>query len=52
LEQGEISEGKLKSEAIQALLAQDAIAPPVTQVAVAEVSLTSFDDLLSNGVMP
>ena len=50
LEQGEISEGKLKREAIQALLAQDAIALPVTQVAVAEVSLTSFDDLLSTPV--
>lgn len=47
LEQGEISEGKLKRDAIQALLAQDAIAPPVTQIAVAEVSLASFDDLLS-----
>lgn len=51
LEQGEISEGKLNREAVQALLRQDAIAPPVTQVAVAEISLTSFDDLLSNGVM-
>jgi hypothetical protein len=47
LEQGEISEGKLKREAIQGLLAQEAMAPPVTQVAVAEVSLTSFDELLS-----
>jgi len=47
LEQGEVSEGKLKREAIQALLELDAIAPPVTQVAVAEVSLTSFDELLS-----
>jgi len=51
LEQGEISAGKLSREAVQALLEQDAIAPPVTQVAVAEVSLTSFDDLLGNGVM-
>lgn len=51
LEQGEISAGKLNREAVQALLEQDAIAPPVTQVAVAEVSLKSFDDLLSNGVM-
>jgi Mu transposase, C-terminal domain len=51
LEQGEISEGKLNREAIQALLAQDTIAPPVTQIAVAEVSLTSFDELLGNGVM-
>lgn len=51
LEQGEISAGKLNREAVQALLEQDAIAPPVTQVAVAEVSLNSFDDLLGNGVM-
>ena len=51
LEQGEISAGKLNREAVQALLEQDVIAPPVTQVAVGEVSLKSFDDLLGNGVM-
>ena len=51
LEQGEISAGKLNREAVQALLEQDALAPPVTQVAVGEVSLKSFDDLLGNGVM-
>jgi hypothetical protein len=51
LEQGEISAGKLNREAVQALLEQDSLAPPVTQVGVAEVSLKIFDDLLGNGVM-
>jgi hypothetical protein len=51
LEQGEISAGKLNGEAVQVLLEQDAMAPPVTQVAVVEVSLKSFDDLLGKGVM-
>jgi len=51
LEQGEISEGKLNREAVQKLLEQEAVASPVAQVAVAEVSLKSFDELLSNGVM-
>ena len=51
LEQGEISTGKLNKETVQALLALDSNLPPVTQVAVAEVSLVSFDDLLSSGAM-
>ena len=51
LEQGEVSAGKLNRDAVRTLLALDATLPPVTQVAVADVSLAGFDDLLSNGVM-
>lgn len=50
LEQGEISAGKLNRETIQTVLALESRLPPVTQVAVAEVSLASFDDLLSAAV--
>ena len=54
-EQGEVSVGRLSKAAVQALLAMDATMPAVTEVAVAEVSLASFDDLLSppssNGVV-
>jgi hypothetical protein len=49
LEQGEIGEGKLTKEAVQAKLAQEQSPPPL-QVVVAEVPLTSFDALLSSGV--
>lgn len=51
LEQGEISVGKLNRQAVEALLGQVAVVSPVTDVAVEEVSLKTFDDLLSNGVM-
>lgn len=51
LEQGEISVGKLNRQAVEALLGQAAAVSPVTDVAVEEVSLKTFDDLLSNGVM-
>lgn len=51
LEQGEISVGKLNRQAVEALLGQAAVVSPVTDVAVEEVSLKTFDDLLSNGVM-
>ena len=56
LEQGEISAGKLSKDAVHALLVLDSTMPPVTEVAVAEVSLASFDELLSpalssNGVV-
>ena len=51
LEQGEISAGKLNKETVQAMLRLESNLPPVTQVAVAEVSLASFDDLLSSGAM-
>jgi hypothetical protein len=51
LEQGEISAGKLNKETVQAMLTLESHLPPVTQVAVAEVSLASFDDLLSAAVL-
>lgn len=44
LEDGEIGPGKLNVEAIRRLLPETA--PPVTDVAVAEVALASFDELL------
>jgi hypothetical protein len=47
LEEGEIGEGKLDVEAIRTTLSQEASALPVTHVAVAEVALASFDELLS-----
>lgn len=46
-EQGEIGEGKLTLEAIQALLPSQTAMTPVIEVAVAEVELNSFDQLLS-----
>jgi len=46
LEEGEIGEGKLHAEVILELLNQDARIPPATQVEVAEVTLSSFDELL------
>ena len=46
LEQGEIGEGKLNVEALRLVLAQEAHVLPVTDVAVAEVALASFDELL------
>jgi len=52
LEQGEIGEGKLNADAVRAVLVQDASVPPATEVAVVEVALASFDELLgvSGGV--
>jgi hypothetical protein len=44
LEEGEIGEGKLHVNAIRRALEDEA--PPVTEVAVAEVALASFDELL------
>jgi hypothetical protein len=44
LEQGELGEGKLNGEALRALLQQSV--PPPTQIAVADVALESFDELL------
>ncbi|MGH7817361.1 MAG: IS21 family transposase [Candidatus Binatia bacterium] len=55
LEQGEIGEGKLNVEAIRLALAQETYVLPVTDIAVAEVELASFDELLggnSMGVTP
>ena len=52
LEEGEIGEGKLNVEAVRAVLSQEASMPPATQIAVAEVALASFDELLGDtGVM-
>lgn len=44
LEQGELGEGKLNGKALRALLQQQV--PPPTRIAVADVSLESFDELL------
>ena len=49
LEQGELGEGKLHAEAVRSWLAQQDSVPPVTHVAVSEVALASFDELLSGG---
>jgi hypothetical protein len=47
LEEGEIGEGKLNGKAIRTSLSQETSALPVTHIAVAEVVLASFDELLS-----
>lgn len=49
LEQGEISEGKLNAEAVRAMLYQADLLPPATHVAVADISLAIFDELLGSG---
>jgi hypothetical protein len=46
LEEGEIGEGKLTAEAVGAVLRRETSVPPATQIAVAEVALSSFDELL------
>jgi hypothetical protein len=48
LEQGEVGEGKLSKDAVRAWLelTDESRRPPVTQVAVTEVSLDIFDELL------
>jgi hypothetical protein len=46
LEEGEIGEGKLSVEAVLAFLNEDSNLLPATQIAVADVSLSSFDELL------
>lgn len=46
LEEGEIGEGKLSAEAVLALLNEDSNLLPATQIAVADVSLSCFDELL------
>ncbi len=46
LEQGEICEGKLSADAILALLNEEDNLLPATAVAVADVSLVCFDELL------
>ena len=55
LEEGEIGEGKLRVDAIRPMLAEANQGLPVTNIAVAEVALASFDELLSShtvGVTP
>jgi hypothetical protein len=47
LEAGEIGEGKLKVETVRAVLNQESSVPPATHIAVDEVALASFDELLS-----
>ena len=49
LEQGELGEGKLNVEAIRTLLNEEVNLPPVTHIAVSDVSLSSFDELLGSG---
>jgi hypothetical protein len=49
LEQGELGEGKLNAEAVLALLRDNGAIPPPTSIDVAEVSLSSFDELLGGG---
>jgi predicted secreted protein len=49
LEQGELGEGKLNSEAVLVLLNENRSIPPATSIEVAEVSLASFDELLGDG---
>lgn len=46
LEQGEIGEGKLSAEAVLAVLNEESSLLPATHIAVADVSLASFDELL------
>ena len=49
LEQGDIGEGKLSVEAVLALLNEEGNLPPATHIAVTDVSLSSFDELLGSG---
>ncbi|HEX6881713.1 MAG TPA: IS21 family transposase [Terriglobales bacterium] len=49
LEQGEMGEGKLTVQCVVALLAQAPELPVTGQVAVNEVALASFDELLGTG---
>ncbi len=53
LEAGEIAEGKLTADSIRAVLATQTVEPP-TSILVADVALSSFDELLNStdlGVM-
>jgi hypothetical protein len=47
LEEGELGEGKLNAEVVEARLAREESLVPATQVTVADVALTSFDVLLA-----
>jgi hypothetical protein len=46
LEAGEIAEGKLTADSIRAVLATQTVEPP-TSILVADVALSSFDELLN-----
>ena len=46
LEAGETAEGKLTADSIREVLAVENMVPPPTQIAVADVVLASFDELL------
>ncbi|MGC4052844.1 MAG: IS21 family transposase [Paludibaculum sp.] len=46
LEAGEIGEGKLNAAAVRAVLSEEAGVPPATRIAVDDVVLASFDELL------
>lgn len=46
LEEGEMGEGKLNADAVLAFLNQESNLAPATGIAVTEVSLASFDELL------
>lgn len=48
-EQGEIGEGKFSAESVLALLNEESSLPPATHIVVADVSLSSFDELLGGG---
>jgi hypothetical protein len=47
LEDGEIGTGKLHVDGIRRRLAEEAATLPVTEIAIAEVALSSFDELLA-----
>ena len=49
LEQGELGEGKLNAAAVLTILNENGALPPATSIDVAEISLTSFDELLGGG---
>jgi len=49
LELGETGEGKLNAETVLKVLNENNVIPPATNIAVGEVSLASFDDLLDSG---
>jgi hypothetical protein len=50
LEAGEVGEDQLDEDALKKLLVREPEPPPVTSIAVAEVALASFDELLGASV--
>jgi hypothetical protein len=49
LEQGDISEGKLNAESVRSVLNHANMLPSATNIAVADISLAIFDELLGGG---